>query len=343
MDTERADPRLLTTSGGLENDPAVSPDGTRVALTFQQADYDLYQLSVDHPSPVARLATSRNEMDPAWSRSGAVVAYATDRNGRGEIWLRSENGTFDRPLVTPADFGTSQTYLLSAPAFSGDGERIAYSRAGSDGYRIWISPVAGGPPVHLTSGATLVEDSPSWSPDRVWVTFGQSVDLQTGRWSLAKMRVGARTAFEVLVPDIDPFSPVQWSPDGAWIAYNSPSGLSVVSPDGQSTRALHEQAWGAFAWSEDSRRLYGIRQSDDLKHLTFTSVDIASRAEHVLGSDFMSMPVSGTPVRGFTRVSPTAFLTSIVRVRSDVWLLEGFQPRLTLWDRLVSLVPFGKR
>ena len=148
------------------------------------------------------------------------MAFTTDRTGREEIWLRSDKGNFDRPLVTPADFGMSETYMLGAPAFSADGQRIAYSRAGSEGYRIWISPVAGGPPVDLTPGATLPQDSPSWSPDRAWVAFAQSVNILAGGWSLAKMRVGARTPFEVVVPDIVPFSPVQWAPDGAWIAYN---------------------------------------------------------------------------------------------------------------------------
>ena len=343
MDTEGAAPRLLTTSGGLENDPAVSLDGTRVALTLQQPDYDLYQLSIERPSPVPVVATSRNEMDPAWSASSAVMAYTTDRTGREEIWLRSEKGNFNRPLVTPADFGASRTYMLGAPALSADGERIAYSRGGAEGYRIWITPVAGGPPVQLTPGATIAQDSPSWSPDRVWVAFAQSVTITATDWSLAKMRVGARTKFEVVVSDIVPFSPVQWAPDGAWIAYNGQSGLSVVSPDGQSSHIVHEQNWLAFAWSDDSRRLYGIRPSDDLQHLTFTSVDIASRAEHVLGPDFMSLPVAAAPVRGFTRISPTTFLTSIVRVRSDVWLLEGFERPPTLWDRLISVVSFRNR
>jgi len=136
---------------------------------------------------------------------------------------------------------------------------------------------------------------------------------------------------------------VQWAPDGAWIAYNSRSGLAIVSPDGQSSRMLHEQVWLAFSWAADSQRLYGIRQSDDLKHLTFTSVDIRSGTEHVLGPDIMPMPVAGQPVRGLTRVLPTTFVTSFVRVRSDVWMLNGFQPPPTLWDRLVSLVPFRSR
>jgi hypothetical protein len=137
-----------------------------------------------------------------------------------------------------------------------------------------------------------------------------------------------------------PISPVQWAPDGAWIAYNGRNGLSLVSPGGQSTRVLHEQAWMAFTWSADGQRVYGIRQSDAFQHLTFTSVDVRSGAERVLEPDFMPLPVSGQPVRGIARMSPTTFLASIEHVRSDVWLLEGFQPPQTLWDRLASAIPF---
>jgi Tol biopolymer transport system component len=339
MDTERAASRLLTSTGGFENDPAVSPDGRRLALTLQQADYDLYQLSVEHPSPSPVLATSRNEMDPAWSPSGAEMAFTTDRSGRGEIWLRSQKGDWERPLVTPSDFGASQTYLLSAPAFSPDGQRIAYSRAGAEGFQIWITPVAGGPPIQLAPGAETTQDWPSWSADGAWIGYAQ-VTRSSGIWAVAKMRVGARTPPEVLVSDINEFSPIQWAPDGTWIAYDGHSGLSLVSPDGKSTRVLHEQAWMAFAWSADAKHLYGIRQSDDLQHLTFTSVDIRSGAERVLGPDFMPLPIALQPVRGITRVSPTTFLASIERVASDLWLLEGFQPASTLWDRLVSTVSF---
>lgn len=97
-----------------------------------------------------------------------------------------------------------------------------------------------------------------------------------------------------------------------------------------------------FAWSEDSQRLFGIRQSDDFKHLTFTSVDLKSSAERVLGAEVMPLPVALQPVRGFTRVSPTTFLASIARVHSDVWLLEGFDIRSGLRDRLTGLF-FGRR
>jgi serine/threonine protein kinase len=343
-DTKRAAPRLLTMTGGVENDPAVSPDGTRLALSVQQSDYDLFQFGVEHPSPSVVLATSLNEMDPAWSPVGDQMAFTTDRTGHEEIWLRSQKGDWERPLVTPRDFGASRTYYLYAPAFSPDGQRIAYTRLGPDANKIWITSVAGGPPVHLTPDVAW-QEGPSWSPDGFWIAFAGGVNRlpaspEIGRpegWSLRKMRVGARTPPEALTRDILPQSRVQWAPNGAWIAYNSESGLSVVSPDGKSTRVVHEQAWSAFTWSADSRRLYGIRESDDSKHLTFASVDIESGAERALAADFMPLPFSAQAVRGFTRVSPTTFLTAIARVHSDIWLLDGFDPKPSLRDRLGTL------
>ena len=337
-DTMSGVTRLLTVSGTIENDPAVSPDGVTLALSDQQADYDLYEFSADHPSLSIALATSRSEMDPAWSASGTEMAFTTDRNGREEIWLRSQRGDFERPLVTPSDFGASETFLLSAPAMAPDGQRVAYHRIGAEGDRIWTTSVAGGPPVRLTLDEHP-QESPSWSPDGAWVAYDQGGEISGSNpvSSLVKMRVGARMPPVVITSDnIFPYSGPQWSPDGAWIAYNGRGGLSLVSPDGKSTRVLREQTWLAFAWSSDSQRLFGIRQSDDFKHLTFTSVDARSGVERVLSANAMALPISSHPVRGFTRVSPTTFLAGIVKVRSNVWLLKGFQPAPTLRERLTS-------
>ena len=339
MDTASGASRLITATGGMENDPALSPDGTRLALTLQQADYDLYELSLDRPAPSPALATSRSEMDPAARPDRAEIAFATDRTGRAEIWLRSEKGdSEERPLVTPSDFSTP-TALLSAPAFSRDGQTLAFSRAGPEGLQIWFSAVKGGPPIQLghDKGA---QDWPSWSPDGAWVAFGQGVD---NPWVVKRKRPGAQTPAETIATDMVGFSPLQWSPDGLWIVYNSLNGLALVSPDGKQTRLLQEQqSWMAFAWAVDSQRVYGIRLSDDSQHLSFVSVDVRSGAERMHGPNFMPLPVASRVVRGMTRTSPTTFLASIVHVRSDVWLLENFLPASSLWDRLRAALPGGR-
>jgi Tol biopolymer transport system component len=339
MDTQRDDARLLTATGGRENEPAVSPDGKRLALTLQDADYDLYELSVERPTPSPMLTTSRNEMDPASSLSGTAMAFTTDRAGRGEIWIRSRDGV-ENPLVTPDDFD-APTSLLSAPAFSPDGLRVAFNRGGPEGMQIWIKTIAGGRASRLAQN-DRAQDWPSWSADGEWVAFTQVTAAGAG-WALMKARIGAMTPPDEIATGIVPFSPAQWSPRGAWIAFNSLNGLTIVSPEGKSPRVLTDQEWLAFAWSADDQRLYGIRVSDDYQHLTFTSVDVRSGAERVLGPDFMALPVAGRLVRGMTRTAPTTFLASIVHVRSDVWLLEGFLRPETLWDRLASAVPFRRR
>jgi eukaryotic-like serine/threonine-protein kinase len=339
-DTASSNARLITASGSVENDPAVSPDGTHLATAFQQANYDIYQISLDKATLVPVLTSARNEMDPVWSAAGSELAYTTDRSGSDEIWLRSRDGEFERPLVTAADFGETQTHVLSAPAFSPDGQRVAYFRQGADGGRIWISPVAGGPPVVL-SRSDSAQDLPNWSPDGAWIAYPQNSGGRIGKWSLARARVGTKLPAQVLSPDIVPLSPVKWSPSGDWIAFDGRAGLSIVSPDGVTARTIADQPWIAFDWSGDSRQLIGIRQSDDFTHLTLTSIDVRSATEHVLAAGLLSMPVAAQPVRGFTRVSDRTFLTSIVHVNSDIWLLEGFDPPdgVTGWRRFW----FGRR
>src|SRR5262249_37207952 len=156
-DTETTESQLITEGGSIEGDPSVSPDGAHLAVTFQQANYDVYRITLDGRAPELVLASSRNEMDPAWSVAASQMAFTTDRSGMDEIWLRSQNGEFERPLVTSRDFPNNPTYIMASPTVSPDGQRVAYYREGLDGNHIWMSPVAGGPPVRLT-GLERIEE-----------------------------------------------------------------------------------------------------------------------------------------------------------------------------------------
>jgi Tol biopolymer transport system component len=340
--TETSEASLLTSGGSIESDPAASPDGTRLAMTFQQANYDAYRLSLDRHTFEPILASSRNEMDVDWSPATSQMVFTIDRSGTHDFWLRRQNGEFERPLVTPNDFPNSVTFILGTPAFSPDGQRVAYSREGSDGNRIWVSPVAGGPPVRLTETAGD-QQLPTWSPDAAWIAFSQDSNGAGGKWWLVKSRVGASGPPQVIASDIMPLSPAKWSPDGAWIAYNGRRGLSLASADGKQNSVLADDPWMAFAWSADSRQLFGIRQSDDLKHLTFAALDTRSRAERVIVAEVMPMPVAGRPVRGFARVSDTTFLTAVVHVSSDIWLLDGVGLPKSPWQRFTTLLGLSRR
>jgi serine/threonine protein kinase len=328
VDTRRGALTPVTATSSNETEPAVTTDGNRVAMTIREANYDIFEIASDRPTLVPILATSRNELDPAWSARSSLMAFLTERSGQQEIWLRSANGEWERPLVTPATF-TSPTYFLGSPVFSPDGQHLAFFRR-SDVNRVWTIPVAGGTAVQIAPG-DYAQNAATWSPDGEWIAYIQGA---SGTNSLAKSRIGANAQPEVLADDVLSESKLDWSPDGAWIAYSGANGLAIVSADGKTNRSLLEKTMLGFAWSEDSSRVVGLRASDDLRYLMFTSVDIASRKEIVIAAQLTPLPVGAEPVSGFTRLSSTRFATAIPRVRSDLWVLDGFQRPVTLWDRV---------
>jgi hypothetical protein len=156
------------------------------------------------------------------------------------------------------------------------------------------------------------------------------------RWSLVKARAGGEEAPVIIKEDSPYFTRPQWSPTGKWIACNTEEGLSLLSPDGKEAHTISQGAWLAYGWAKDGSRLYGIRRSDDLPRLELASIDIMSGKEQII-TDLGPLPLANFPVVGFSRISDKSFATSIVRVRSDVWLLEGFQAHVTFGQRLQDL------
>jgi Tol biopolymer transport system component len=311
----------LTATAGSEEYPAVSPSGREIAFTDQKEDYDLVEIPLDGSAPRTLLATSRNETDPAWSPAGSQYAYVTDRSGAQEVWLRSRDGTLERPLVTRESFQDA-TLLISGLAVSPDGRRVAYQRRGPAGFKVWTSAVAGGPAVQLILDDSY-QDSPTWSPDGNWIAYALS---RGGRRALMKVRVGAGEAPLVLKEGIVYPSNPKWSPNGALVTCETPEGFSVISADGKQARTLVEEAPLAHAWSTDSRSIYAIR-GDDLR-LQLVSIDVASGRETALRTDLGPVPPSSAPLAGLS-LAPDgrSLLTSIVRLRGDVWLLSGFEQR----------------
>jgi len=328
-DTRGATLLPITATSGSEQYPAVSPDGRSLAFTVQEEDYDLVEVPLNGSALRTVLATSRTEADPAWSPVGNQYAYVTDRSGRQEIWLRSAGGTLERPLVTSASFPDGETFLLGGLAFSPDGQRLAYQRRGPTGFRIWVSAAAGGPAVQVVTDDTY-QDAPTWSPDGNWLAF---VFRRQARWGLAKTRAGGGGAPTLLKEGVVYPSNPRWSPDGQWITCDTREGFTLVSADGAKTRALSEDIPLAHGWSRDGRRIYAVRPGEAAR-LQLVSIDTATGAEAVVTKDLGPSPPSDDPLRGFS-LAPDGrrFLTSILRLRGDLWLLEGFEPTGPL-DRL---------
>lgn len=322
IDTTTGEGTPLTEGAGSENTPAVSPDGRRIVYATQEVNFDLIETPIDGSRPKPLLASARNELEPGWSPTKAEYAFVTDRRGRPEIWLRSQDGDSERRLVTEEDFPEGGARTLRTPVFSPDGQTIAFESVVEAGSRIFVATLAGGTPVQLPD-LKGTNTAPTWSGDGEWIAFALG---NPEGWSLAKARVGVRATPVIIRDKIAPFTHPTWSPDNRWIACNTPEGMTLIAPDGKSSRVLDEDLWHVFGWAADSASLYGIKQDpDDLHRFILVALDVRTRRQRIINANLAPVPPVNAPVKGFTRMSAKSFATSFVRIRSEMWLIDDFE------------------
>ncbi len=341
-DTHNDTARQVSLTGSNEMQPAVAPDGNKIAFTSTANQYDVVQVPLDGSGMRNLHATARNETDPSWSPAGNQLAYATDRNGRLEIWLRSQQEGWDRPLVTDEYFPDA-TRFLGHPTFSPDGRRIAYRRLSDVARgRIWISSVAGGRPGRLPGPDTEDQGYPAWSPDGNWIAYVSGVMTKP---ALRKTRSGGSGQSTVLKEGLLSYHHPQWSPAGEWISFATSQGLELISADGQNTRVLAKGEWLIHGWNREGSQIIAVRQSEQ-RRLLLAMLDVRTGRETTT-RDLGPSPFSPwtvilfpTPLRGFSLVPDgKSFATSILRTQGDIWLLEGFQRKLGALERIRLRAP----
>jgi dipeptidyl aminopeptidase/acylaminoacyl peptidase len=215
------------------------------------------------------------------------------------------------------------TFLFDA-AFSPDGRRIAYRRAGEKDESIWISTITGDPPVRLAKEpGGAIQRAPSWSPDGNSIVY---YSIRNGAYVLMRARVGSIEAPVVLASEAGTYP--RWSPKGDWIASIGPlKGITLVSADGSQRRDVGSGNWLLHGWSSDGTTVYGIRRSD-ARRLELVSLRnggetvLADMGQYPAGYSYGTV-LGALPLRGFTMAPDgRSFITSVIRPKSDIWILD---------------------
>jgi len=328
--------RAITNGASRDLTPAVSPDGGTLAFASGDLGHDIVEVRLDGSAPRDVIANARSQMAPTWAPDGIRFAYATDRSGAPEIWLRNRADGSERLIAGPQQL-PELIHLLDCE-ISPDGSRVAYRARSRGQIAIWISPLSGDTPVGLWDDpAKSPQRGPSWSPDGNWIAYYGARD---GRSAVMKVRVGSGAPAEFLAA-MARIAPVRWSPRGDWIAYRDGEALRIVSPDGQQNRTISRRMWHIYGWSKDGAALYGIVSGEN-RRLWLERIEMAVGKETQIADlgpvpaafDFADTVMNDMPYRGFSmHPDGKSFLTSVVRTRTQIYLMKDFDRTERLVNR----------
>ncbi|GAA1510056.1 serine hydrolase [Dactylosporangium maewongense] len=188
---------------------------------------------------------------PAVAPDGSRVVYVlrtvdagADRTLHNLWWAGTRSGGPEQLTRGGAD---------TAPAWSPDGTRIAFLRAGGGttggAAQVWLLPAGGGEPEQLTT-LPLGAGRPVWSPDGTAIAFAAPVDLHAsdGEDDAARQRRGAAP---IVADRLD------YLADGAGYLRTMRSHVHVVDVATKACRRFTDGDWhaGDPAWSPDGTRL----------------------------------------------------------------------------------------
>jgi len=176
-----------------DSEPALSPDGSRIAFRSERDGGGIFVMGVTGES-VRRLTNFG--YNPAWSPDGTRIAISTGRVGlqpyvrseTGALWIVDTRTEQSRAIVQAGvggrDFGRDSDALQ--PSWSPSGKRIAFwGLSASYGRDLWtVDPDAPQPKstvVSVTSDAAL-DWNPVWSPDGKYLYFGSNRDGTLNLW-----------------------------------------------------------------------------------------------------------------------------------------------------------------
>lgn len=183
----------LSNNGGPVANPSFSPDGEKVvALVQNQGGFYFYANLIvfdltNNRSEIITVydpdRTDLSESRPAWSPKGDRIAYYlgfrydegnSSWNFEGDLFLINPDGTGEVRL-------TNDDFINTQPAWSPDGEWIAYSsdRDGQPSMDIWIMDKNGDNHTKIYDCSPASCYNPTFSPDGQQVAFGNGSSIYT--------------------------------------------------------------------------------------------------------------------------------------------------------------------
>ena len=225
--TEEIQASPLTSYVGAEADPSFSPEGTRIAFSWdgpRQDNVDVYVKLVGAGNPVRLTWDPADDYDPAWSPDGRWIAFVRNT-------------------------GDSERAIVLVPALGGPERTVTRTRAVTNSIHSVYSPAV------------------SWSADGRWLFTLDVDSADMHRYAVYRVALDSGEKTQVTFPDGSFGElAVAVSPDGRTLAYTRGKGFESadlyalgLSDHGSATGGpqvvTSARSIQGIAWTADSREV----------------------------------------------------------------------------------------
>src|SRR5581483_10512793 len=273
----------LTDFVGMEEFPALSPDGKSVAFTADVGGRRQVWLRLLVGG--APLQVTHDDVDhqyPRWSSDSSSLIYFTpspEPDGQGQIWQIPALGGTPRPLVTS----------LESADLSHDGKHLAYFHSVNGELELVVADPDGSNARRLTRlPSEYTYSDLHWSPD------DRKLGFQRGRtFDYDIFYVPADGgSLQAITRDGTPLAGFGWLPDSSGVVYSSSRGDTVLY-----MRTMN--LWSVEIGGKNLRRLTFGETSYISPDLDRDGNTVATRRQ--IQFDIWRYPVGGSPVENVRR------------------------------------------
>lgn len=158
-------PEALTRGpiGALNVEPAVSPDGTRLAFASDRTgNTHIFISGIDGSKPKRITMAGKLNASPAWSPDGKTIAFASDDSGHFDIYTISNDGQ-NLKRLTDARKSSGRPANHENPSWSPDGRHIVFSSDRTGNSQLYLITADGSNEYRITEDHYNWK-TPKWSP-----------------------------------------------------------------------------------------------------------------------------------------------------------------------------------
>jgi TolB protein len=213
MDPDGKNQRQITHFNSISIEPAVAPDGTKLAFTsFYRTNPAIFVFSVD---PVRDLHFYNQQASvnssPSFTPDGNQIIYSSSAGGCCRIFMAGLDGRGFRPVTGPSSNDTEPKVNPRT------GREVVFASGRSGPEQIYRMTVDGTDIERLSDG-TGEAANPAWHPNGERIAYAWTRGYAAGAWNIFTMDVASRSYIQLTHGDGKNEHP-SWAPDGTHIVF----------------------------------------------------------------------------------------------------------------------------